>query len=71
MLSDEGNKFAQDYFDFDRDHYEEYYGELLCKDLPSMYHLADTWPNYEKVKQMIDKRYRDLKRPAPLSNLTV
>ena len=41
MLSDEGNKFAQDYFDFDRDHYEEYYGELLCKDLPSMYHLVD------------------------------
>ena len=54
-----------------RDHYEEYYGELLCKDLPYMNHVTDKWPNYEKVKQMIDKRYRDWKRPAPLSNLTV
>jgi hypothetical protein len=36
-----------------------------------MYHVADTWPNYEKVKRMIDKRYRDLEGPAPLSNLTV
>ncbi|PYS67377.1 MAG: hypothetical protein DMF69_23235 [Acidobacteria bacterium] len=62
MLSVEGNKFAQDYFDFDRDKYQEDYNDLLCKELPSMYHVADTWPNYEMVKHMIDKRYLDWKR---------
>jgi hypothetical protein len=62
MLSAEGNKFAQDYFDFDRDKYQQDYSELLCKELPSMYHVADTWLNYERVKNMIDKRYLDWKR---------
>jgi hypothetical protein len=62
MLSVEGNEFAQDYFDFDRDKYLEDYSDLLCKGLPSIYHVADTWPNYELAKQMIDRRYRAWQR---------
>jgi hypothetical protein len=37
------------------------YGELLAKGLPSMYHVADTWPNYDKLKKRIDQRYREWK----------
>jgi hypothetical protein len=61
MLTDEGNAFARDYFDFERGKYLADYSELLTKGLPSMYHVADTWPNYEKLKKRIDQRYRDWK----------
>lgn len=59
MLSEEGNEFAQNYFDFKRGMYLRDYGELLGKGLRTIYHVADSWPNYEKLKKRIDKRYRD------------
>src|SRR3954463_4873907 len=43
MLSHEGNRFAQEYFDLDHAKYLLDYDNLLCRDLPSMYHVADTW----------------------------
>jgi hypothetical protein len=61
MLSDDGNDFAQYYFDFERGKYLSDYGEVLAAGLPTIYHVADTWPNYEKLKKRIDKRYRDWK----------
>jgi len=61
MLTDEGNAFARDYFDFERGKYLGDYSELLSQGLPSMYHVADTWPNYEKLKKRIDQRYREWK----------
>jgi hypothetical protein len=61
MLSDEGNDFAQHYFDFERGKYMGDYGEVLANGLPTMYHVADTWANYEKLKKRIDKRYREWK----------
>src|SRR4051794_15077916 len=51
MLSEEGNHFAQQYFDFERGAYLRNYEELLGKGLPTMYHVADSWPNYEKLKK--------------------
>ena len=59
MLTDEGNAFARDYFDFERGKFLADYGELLAKGLPTVYHVADTWPNYEKLKKRIDQRYRE------------
>jgi hypothetical protein len=40
MLSEEGNGFAQYYFDFERGQYLRDYGELLAKGLPTIYHVA-------------------------------
>jgi hypothetical protein len=62
MLSDEGNAFAQDYFNFARGKYLADYAELLGKGLPTIYHVADTWANYDKLSQRIDKRYREWQR---------
>ena len=62
MLSDEGNRFARDYFDFDRGKYLADYQELLAKGLPSPYHVADTWENYDTIKKRIDQRYVDWKK---------
>ena len=32
--------------------------------VPSVYHVADTWPNYEKLKKRIDQRYRHRSKGA-------
>jgi hypothetical protein len=62
MLSTEGNAFAQKYFDFEKGSYLKDYGECLAKGLPTMYHVQDTWENYDKIKQRIDQRYQAWKK---------
>lgn len=59
MLSEEGNRFAAAYFDFEVGEYLNDYLELLGEDLPSLYHVDDTWENYDLLKARIDQRYRD------------
>jgi hypothetical protein len=54
-LTDEGNRFAADYFVGDK--YLDDYVEILVKDLPSCYHVADAWENYEAIKKKINQRY--------------
>jgi hypothetical protein len=64
MLSDEGNSFAQHYFDFERGRFLRDYNELLGGRLPTLYHVRDTWRNYEKLKKRIDRRYRKWKNDS-------
>ena len=62
MLNEEGNAFAQHYFDFEKGRYIYDYEELLGKGLPSIYHVEDSWQNYEKLKKHIDAIYDQWKR---------
>jgi len=57
MLSEEGNAFVTSYFGSEGGQYLNDYDELLARQLPSPYHVADTWENYETLKQRIDERY--------------
>lgn len=61
MLNEEGNAFTQYYFDFQKGMYLEDYDEVLAGDLPSLYHVEDSWENYASIKQRIDQRYEDWK----------
>ena len=61
-LNDDGNAFAQEYFDFDRGAYMKDYDRLLANGLPSQYHVADTWTNFEKLRPVLDKRFADWRR---------
>lgn len=61
MLSTEGNAFSQAYFDFERGRYLADYQELLGNGLPSLYHVLDTWDNYERLKVRLDQRYGEWK----------
>ena len=61
MLSDEGNEFSIHYFDFDKGQYLEDYNKALVKDLPSEFHVNDTWDNYEIVKNFVTRRYIEWK----------
>lgn len=38
------------------------YDEILTRKLPTIYHVSDTWENYEKMKRRIDMRLHDWKR---------
>jgi len=55
-LSDEGNAFTKVYFDFEVGQYLKDYEEILCEDLPTTYHVADSWENYERLKSILDSR---------------
>jgi len=55
-LSDEGNAFTKFYFDFEAGQYLKDYEEVLCEGLPTTYHVADSWENYERLKPVLDTR---------------
>lgn len=61
-LTDEGNVFAQQYFDLERGVYIKDYGGLLAKGLPSEYHVRDTWSNFDKLRPMLDKRLAEWRK---------
>jgi len=65
MLNDEGNAFSQDYFDFDKGRYLSDYEELLAADLPSLYHVSETWENYHTLAAHVSKRYTEWKQTKP------
>jgi predicted DNA-binding WGR domain protein len=56
-LTNMGNKFSRLYFDFDNGEFTNDYDELLCKDLPTIYHVEDNWDNYSKLSKRISKRF--------------
>jgi len=63
-LPDKGNEFAEVYFDFETGVYLDDYDELLSDGLPSMYHVADTWENYDRLAQRISARYAEWREGA-------
>lgn len=54
-LNRRGNSFTRFYYASGL--YRQDYEEVLGRDLPSIYHVADTWPNYDKLKERINTRY--------------
>ena len=53
-LNDEGNAFATVYF---QGSYFSDYERALANDLPTCYHVADTWENFEKLSPVLDQRF--------------
>jgi hypothetical protein len=63
MLSEEGRRFADAYFDFDTGDFLSDYHELLVSGLRSDYDVQDTWENYDKLGQRIDERFAAWQQP--------
>lgn len=57
-LNEEGNKFALRYFYVKNGEYFRDYATTLASDLPSVYHVENSWENYDKLKIVLDKRYK-------------
>jgi len=62
MLNEEGNAFAQAYFDFDKGSYLTDYSKLLVRDLPSEFHVPYSWENQELMSGKITERHQQWKR---------
>jgi hypothetical protein len=56
-LSDEGNAFTRMYFDLETGQYLKDYDEIFGQGLPTLYHVTDSWENYEKLKPVLDSRF--------------
>ena len=62
-LSAEGNEFAAAYYSGEGgEGYGQYLGDYegaLAAGLPSTYHVADTWANYDLIAPVIDRRFAE------------
>jgi len=65
-LNVEGNTFAEHYYRDPagaRGPYFADYKKVLAARLPSFWHVADTWENYDKLAPIIDQRFETWKNP--------
>ncbi len=63
-LSEEGNAFTQEYFDFENGKYLEDYELVFLNNLPSIYHVADSWKNFDLLRPILDSRLAEWRRVA-------
>lgn len=59
LFSQEGNDFSMHYYQSGM--YRKDYEEVLASKLPSIYHVEDTWENYDKIADKIEARYQEWK----------
>lgn len=55
LLTKVGKEFTQAYYETNI--YLEDYENVLGGELPSLYHVADTWDNYDLLAPVIDQRF--------------
>ena len=61
-LNDEGNAFAQAYFDPEGAKYLNDYDAVLCHGLQTAYHVPDTWTSFDRLKPRLDRRLVEWRR---------
>jgi hypothetical protein len=65
-LNVEGNGFAEHYYRNpagEKGPYFDDYRGVLAKGLPSFWHVADTWQNFDRIAPVISKRFEQWKNP--------
>jgi len=64
-MNAEGNEFTKFYYETQEGNEISYFCEdyvgLLGETVNSIYEIENTWDNYEKLRPLIDKRYREWK----------
>lgn len=63
-LSEEGNAFAGEYFKFEGDGFLTDYTNALPSNLPSLYHVPDSWETFEMLRPILDGRLKNWRRDA-------
>ena len=60
-LKDEAIEFTKYYFneDFSKSRYISDYIDLLCSHLPTVYHVKDSWENFDFMEKKIDERFKE------------
>ncbi|MCK4663160.1 MAG: hypothetical protein KAT68_09865 [Bacteroidales bacterium] len=61
-MNEEGNAFTEFYYSNEKtSRFYDDYSNTLAQKLESIYHVENTWNNYDKLAKVIDKRYSDWK----------
>ena len=60
-LNNEGLAFAQAYYETD-DYFEDYEAALSSNE-PTLYHVKDSWSNYQKLAPLITSAFKNWKKP--------
>lgn len=60
LFNEEGNMFT--YYYYAGGIYRKDYEKLLAPGLPSIYHVKDSWENYEKMSYKITERFQEWKK---------
>ncbi|RYE50459.1 MAG: hypothetical protein EOP48_19720 [Sphingobacteriales bacterium] len=58
-VNETGYQFTKSYFDFQNGQYLDDYENILASDLPTIFHVHDTWENFEKISSVIENRFND------------
>jgi hypothetical protein len=56
-LTEKGNEFTFEYYE--KGDFLEDYSEKLGKDLPTLYHIKDNWENYDELKPILEKKFKN------------
>lgn len=56
VMNEEGANFAKAYYEPEESGYLKDYEEILCNGIETMYHVADTWENFDRLKPRLDQR---------------
>ncbi len=54
MLTVKGDVFARQYFVFEKDRYLADYEAVLCKGLPGIFRVPNTWESFDALAPVID-----------------
>ncbi len=66
LFSERGNLFTYYYYGGGLYHHD--YQQNLVKSLPSIYHVTDSWQNYDKMSACISLRHQDWKKMAGITD---
>jgi hypothetical protein len=59
-LNDEGNAFAGEYYENEQ-YFKDYEKEFVRRGTPTIYHVADTWKNFDRICKVLDRRFCEWK----------
>jgi hypothetical protein len=72
-LNDEGNAFARAYYTASDDSgisaYLTDYEAVLGQTVPTLYHVEDSWGNFETIAPVIERRFREWRAGTPFSTV--
>lgn len=60
LFEKKGNMFT--YYYYGSGIYKKDYEDVLAADLPSIYHVTDSWANFEKLSVKINQRYDEWRK---------
>lgn len=60
-LNEEGRAFTAHYYHTEPGGYFDDYERILAQDLPSVYHVKDSWENYDKLAPAINAAWQQWK----------